>query len=290
MKRAVRGVTRKSAATEVSGVTSDQQERSKAGWPRLNSEFDSVPPQENLILKQAGMLAIVCVAMSMSSACTREDVKRGIEQVRGEIDNGSALSGEEIAAGLKEALAVGSARVSDRLAVTDTFNNDAAIRIPLPDKLRDVRDALGKVGMASRMDSLEVRLNRAAERAAPEAKTAFMNAIRQMTLRDVMDIYNGPDDAATQYFRRTMSADLAGRMRPIIQRSMNEVGAIRAYDDAMKQYKSLPFVPDISTDLTNHVVEGSLAGIFHYLAKEESAIRNDPVARTTELLRRVFGR
>ncbi|MBW3566462.1 MAG: DUF4197 domain-containing protein [Proteobacteria bacterium] len=242
------------------------------------------------MLKKAVILIAACLAAATTTGCTSDEIKRGMEQVRAELENDSALSGEEIAAGLKEALAVGSGRVSERLSVVDAFNKDPAIHIPLPEKLRDVRDALEKVGLASSMDRLEVRLNRAAERAAPEAKAAFMSAIRQMTLRDVMDIYNGPDDAATQYFQRTMSADLAGRMRPIIRNSMNEVGAIRAYDDAMKQYQSLPFVPDVSTDLTNHVVDGSLEGIFHYLAKEEAAIRNDPVARTTELLRRVFGR
>lgn len=242
------------------------------------------------MLKQTVIVTTVVATICMASACTREDVKRGIEQLRSEIDNGSAPSSEEIAAGLKEALEVGSARVSGRLALTDGFNGDAAIRIPLPDKLHDVRDALDKVGMASSMDRLEVRLNRAAERAAPEAKAVFRNAIRQMTLQDVMDIYNGPDDAATQYFRRRMSAELADRMRPIVQRSLNEVGAIRSYDEAMKRYHSLPFVPDISADLTSHVVNGALDGIFHYLAREEAAIRNDPLARTTELLRRVFGR
>lgn len=241
------------------------------------------------MFKHAVMIVVVSMAIAMTSACTREDLQRGVEQVRGELQGASSLSREEIAAGLKEALEVGSGRVSEKLSVTDAFNKDSAIRIPLPEKLRDVREALGKVGLASTMDRLEVKLNRAAERAAPEAKAAFMNAIRQMTLQDVMDIYKGPDDAATQYFRRTMSPDLANRMRPIIKKSMNEVGAVRAYDEAMKQYQALPFVPDISTDLTNHVVDGSLDGIFHYLAKEEAAIRNDPVARTTELLRRVFG-
>lgn len=242
------------------------------------------------MLKRSMVLMVFSLATVMTAGCTSAEIQRGIEQVRGELDNGAALSREDIAAGLKEALQVGSGRVSEQLAKMDAFNKDPAIHIPLPTKLRDVRNALDKVGLSSTMDNLEVRLNRAAERAAPEAKAAFMGVIRQMTLQDVMDIYNGPDDAATQYFRRTMSADLASRMRPIIQKSMNEVGAIRAYDDAMKQYRSLPFVPDISADLTDHVVAGSLDGIFHYLAKEEAAIRNDPVARTTELLRRVFGR
>ena len=245
-------------------------------------------------MKSITML-LLAVSLSMFAGCTKEDFRRGVDQVRTEIERaGGASSGEltvgEIASGLKEALRVGSANVSADLGKRDAFAKDPDIHIPLPEKLRDVQSALDRVGLGSTMESLELKLNRAAERAAPEAKEVFWNAISEMTLQDVMDIYKGPDDAATRYFQRRMSDELAARFEPIIHDAMLEVGAVRTYDEAMKKYQALPFVPDIKADLTNHVVEKCLDGIFFYLAKEEAAIRNDPVARTTELLRRVFGR
>lgn len=238
------------------------------------------------------VVAVISACVTLA-ACTKEDIRRSVEQVRSEIERsggGSELTVGEIASGLKEALRVGSAKVSTDLGKQDAYANDPDIHIPLPQKLQDVKSALGRVGLGSVMDSLELKLNRAAERAAPEAKAVFWNAISEMTLQDVMDIYDGPDDAATRYFENRMRDELVRRFEPIISDAMLEVGAIRAYDEAMKNYQALPFVPDVKTDITNHVVDESLDGLFFYLAKEEAAIRNDPVARTTELLRRIFGR
>jgi hypothetical protein len=110
-----------------------------------------------------------------------------------------------------------------------------------------------------------------------------------MTLDDVKAIYKGPEDAATRYFKRTMSPPLAKQMRPVIEESLSEVKAVQAYDDVMKQYQSLPFVPDVKADLTGFVVEKGMEGIFYYLAREEADIRKDPAKRTTDLLKRVFG-
>jgi hypothetical protein len=142
--------------------------------------------------------------------------------------------------------------------------------------------------MAGLADDLETRLNRAAETAAPEAKELFWQAIIDMTLEDVQRIYDGPDDAATEYFKSKMSRPLAERMVPIVEHSLLDVGAIRSYDQMMGQYRALPFVPDVKADLTAYVVEKAMDGIFHYVAEEEAAIRTNPAARTTDLLKRVF--
>jgi hypothetical protein len=132
-------------------------------------------------------------------------------------------------------------------------------------------------------------LNRAAEAAAPEAKELFWQAISEMTLDDVRRIYDGPDDAATRYFQDKMTPPLAKRMEPVVDRSLADVGAIQSYDNMMGQYESVPFVPDVKADLISYVVEKAMDGLFYYVAKEEAAIRNNPAARTTEILRRVFG-
>ncbi len=110
-----------------------------------------------------------------------------------------------------------------------------------------------------------------------------------MTLEDVEGIYNGPDDAATRYFQGKMTPPLVERMVPVVNESLAEVGAIRSYDEMMGQYKAVPFVPDVKADLTDYVVEQAMDGLFHYVAKEEAAIRNNPAERTTELLKHVFG-
>ena len=208
----------------------------------------------------------------------------------GTTDKAGNLTIEEIGAGLKEALNVGSQNVVKQLGTTDGFNTDSNIHIPLPASLETVKKMLDKVGMSYLFETLELKLNRAAEAAAPKAKQLFATAISQMTFQDVKEIYSGPDDAATQYFKGKMSPDLALEMKPVIEESLAEVGAVRAYDNMMKEYKSIPFVPDVKSDLTRHVIEKGMDGIFYYMAKEEAAIRQNPAKRTTELLQKVFAR
>jgi hypothetical protein len=175
------------------------------------------------------------------------------------------------------------------VSAADGYNLDPDIHIPLPGALKDVQKVLKSVGMSSLAEDLELRLNRAAEAAAPEAQELFWDAISEMSFEDVQQIYNGPDDAATRYFQEKMTPPLTERMRPVVDRSLADVGAIQSYDNMMKQYETVPFVPDAKADLSAYVVEKSMDGIFHYVAIEEAAIRNDPAARTTELLQKVFG-
>ncbi len=202
---------------------------------------------------------------------------------------GSPLTDGEIGAGLKEALKIGTERVVAQVGTLDGYYADPAIRIPLPGDLDKVHDVLTRIGLNKLTADLELKLNRAAERAAPEAKAVFWQAITEMTLQDVRTIWQGPDDAATRYFRGKMTTPLTQRFTPIVLDSMNEVGAIRSYDRMMANYKAVPFVPDVKADLTRYTVGKSLDGLFHYVGKEEAAIRHDPAKRTTQLLQRVFG-
>src|SRR5690554_2078403 len=145
--------------------------------------------------------------------------------------NEQTLSSDEVGNGLKEALRVGTETVVANLGKTDGFNLDPAIHIPLPNQLDKVSSLLGKVGMDSMLTDLEVGLNRAAETATLKAKRLFVQAISDMTLDDVMSIYKGPDDAATQYFKSRMTAPLALEMKPVVDESLAEVGAVKMYDD-----------------------------------------------------------
>ena len=212
------------------------------------------------------------------------------EMVSGDDEKQQTLNADEIGGGLKEALRVGTENVVARLGSIDGFNLDPQIHIPLPEKLGQVQKVLGKVGMDSMLVDLETRLNRAAEMATPKAKQLFIGAINEMTLDDVMAIYNGPEDSATQYFKSKMAGPLAIEMKPVIDESLADVGAANSYDAAMERYNTVPFVPKVDADLSDYVVEKGMDGIFYYLGKEEAAIRQDPAKRTTDLLKLVFGK
>ncbi|MCG8354755.1 MAG: DUF4197 domain-containing protein [Kiloniellales bacterium] len=199
------------------------------------------------------------------------------------------ISPEEIAEAIREALQLGTDRVVQRIGRIDGFYADPQIRIPLPENLRPVGDALSAMGLGAFSEDLEMRLNRAAESAAPQAQQIFAEAITQMGLEDIEGIFNGPEDAATRYFQKAMSAPLSEAMRPVIDQSLADVGALQAYDDLIGKYKTIPLVPDVKADLSAHVLMGALDGLFHYLGQEEAAIRSDSIKRTTELLQRVFG-
>jgi hypothetical protein len=199
------------------------------------------------------------------------------------------ISTEQAGSGLKEALRVGTDTVVGNLGQPGGFDLDPQIHIPLPEQLDKARKILGRLGMDSMLVDLETRLNEAAEIATPRAKQLFMDAINDMTLDDVMAIYKGPDDAATQYFRSKMSAPLALEMKPVVDNSLEDVGALQLYDGVMQQYEEVPFAPKVNLDMSDYVVEKGMDGIFYYLAKEEAAIRNNPAKRTTDLLKSVFG-
>jgi len=201
----------------------------------------------------------------------------------------SSLTDSEIGSGLKDALKVGTERVVSQLGQVDGFNTDPDVHIPLPDNFQKIRSLLATIGKAEMLDDLELKLNRAAEQATPQGKQLFWDSIKQMSIDDVQKIYNGPEDAATKYFQGKVSQPLAAAMTPIVSDSMAQVGAVQAYDAVMGQYRSIPFVPDVKADLTSYVVERGMDAIFFCLAKEEAAIRQNPLKRTTEILQKVFG-
>lgn len=202
----------------------------------------------------------------------------------------SSLATDQIVAGLKEALRVGAEKVVGQLGAADGFNADPTVHIPLPESLQSVQSTLRKFGLSALADDVELKLNRAAEEATPKAKELLWKAVNEMTLDDAKKIYDGPDDAATRYFEKVASDDLRATVGPVVDSALAEVGALTAYDSLIGQYKAIPFVPDVKSDLKSHATQLTLDGIFHYLAQEEAAIRKDPAARTTDLLKQVFGK
>ena len=242
------------------------------------------------------LLGILAVTLLFSSSAHSESWwEKGKALLTGDKDASPAeaigeLSIGDISAGLKDALKVGTGNVVGQLGAAGGFSADDAIRIALPEELQTAKKWLDKVGMADELIDLEGKMNEAAEIATPKAKALFWDSIASMSIDDARSIYNGSNDAATQYFREKMGGQLADLVRPVIGDSLNQAGAVKRFDDIMKEYQSIPFVPDVKANLTEHTVDKSLDGIFYYLAKEEAAIRANPAERTTELLKKVFSR
>ena len=245
----------------------------------------------NCLAAVAVVIATLLLLLPRPLSAQTDWLKKGQELLGTPAKGPAAATADtgQIAAGLKEALRVGSDTVVSQLGKPDGFNADPAIHIPLPKSFTTVQSTLKPLGMSYLLDDLELKLNRAAEQATPKAKALFLSAIEGMTLDDVMGIYSGPPDAATRYFQQKMSPQLSEEMKPIVDQALNEAGAVQAYDNVMGQYKTVPFVPDVKADLSGYVVEQGMNGIFHYLAQEEAAIRQNPAKRTTDLLKTVFG-
>jgi len=200
-----------------------------------------------------------------------------------------ALDSETVAAGLKEALRIGTERSTRTTSALDGFYGNALIRIALPEQYTGVAGALRKIGMGSQVNAFELSMNRAAEKASGEAVDVFWGAITKMSISDAFGILNGGSTAATDYFRRGTTAELHSRFQPIVVSKMKEVGVYRVYEDLVSSYNMLPIEKPAAVDLDDYITERTVNGIFSILEGEEQKIRQDPAARTTALLRQVFG-
>ena len=201
----------------------------------------------------------------------------------------SAPGNDQVIAGLKEALSIGTGNAVTATSKTNGYFGNQAIKILMPEKIRKVADVLGKVGYQKEVDDFVLSMNRAAEKAAPQAKAIFIDAIQQMTVDDARKILDGGDTAATEFFKAKTSGKLYEAFQPIVSSSMNEVGTTRSYKEMMGQYTALPFASAESLDLDRYVTNKSLDGLFYLVGQEEIKIRKDPAARVTDLLKTVFG-
>jgi hypothetical protein len=199
------------------------------------------------------------------------------------------LTNAEAASGLKEALVQGISKGADQASQTDGFYLNKLIRIPFPPDAQRVANTLRTIGLSGQVDRFELALNRGAEDAAKSAKPIFLSAIKSLTFSDVWNILTGEKNAATQYLQRTTSTQLSAAFKPIIQQSLSKVGATRHYTDLTTRYNQIPLVTPVQTDLNQYVADRAIGGLFTLIAQEEANIRENPVARTTELLKRVFG-
>lgn len=234
---------------------------------------------------------MLTLAVTLLAGCqNRDDLLRRVNEAAGQMAGNGQLSEKEIVAGLKEALKVGTQRSVDVLGRKDGYLGDMSVRILMPDSLRGAERTLRDLGQGKVVDKFINSMNRAAEQAAPEAVDIFVDVIKAMSLADARNILQGPDDAATRYFRQHSEARLSAKLRPVVEQATANVGVTSAYKDFMGRAGPLTaFIDKQALDLDGYVTARALDGLFLKLAAEEKLIRENPVARTTELLRKVFG-
>lgn len=205
------------------------------------------------------------------------------------LGNTSKLSDSKVASGLKEALKVGAENSVKLTGKTDGYFKNEAIKILMPNNLRPLEKGLRAIGFGPKIDSFILSMNRSAEAAAPAARKIFTDAILQMTFEDARRILSGGDTAATDYFKAKTTDHLTVAFRPFVEKTMHENGVVKQYEGLTKQYESIPFAKNESFDVNKYVVEKALDGLFFELADQERQIRKNPAARTTSLLKEVFG-
>lgn len=239
------------------------------------------------------LLAILVLLTAMNASADWKDL---LKKLGGDSESAAAatqalgLSQQEMVAGLKEALDMATEIAVTELGKEGGYLNNASAHIPIPEKLAWIEKSLRKIGQEDLADEFVVTMNRAAEEAVPVALDQFRSAIDAMTLEDAKTILDGPDDAATQYFRNQSEASLREQFLPVVEKTTASAGVTSAYKDMTKYTGKLGGLVDTeSIDVDQYVTEQALDGLFRMVAEEEARIREDPLARTTDLLKKVFG-
>lgn len=207
----------------------------------------------------------------------------------GGVTPGTTPTNSEISSGIKQALQIGLQDGVKKVSAVDGYFKNPLIKILFPPNAQKIENTLRNIGLGSLCDQVELSLNRAAEDAAKQAAPIFTNALSQMTLTDVTNILLGSDTSATNYFRRATTSQLVAKFSPVIANSLNKVDATKYWSDVTTKYNQLPLVKPINTDLTAYVTDQAINGLFVMVAQKEKEIRNQLSARTTPLLKKVFG-
>jgi hypothetical protein len=236
------------------------------------------------------MLVLLVSAGATAHAGWFDDIFKGIGIGKQE----DALDNSTIISGLKEALSIGTEKAVENVSQTDGYFANQLIKILLPKEIQKGADVLSKVGYKKQVDDFILSMNRAAEKAAPKALSFFVDAIKEMTFDDARKILKGGDTSATDFFKEKTHEKIYNEFKPVISKSMNEVGVTRSYKEMTSQYELLPFASSFlqseSLDLDHYVTTKAIDGLFSMVAQEEKKIRTDPAARVTDILKTVFGK
>jgi hypothetical protein len=229
------------------------------------------------------LLPCIIIFSIASKAQILDDAKKLLNQ------GTSGLTEKDAADGIKEALVKGTGESVKMVSKVNGYFGNPEIKIPFPQDAKDIESKLRDIGLGSKVDEVVESINRAAEDAAKDAETIFVNAVKNMTITDAINIVKGKNNAATQYLSKTTTPELKTKFTPVIKASLDKVNATHLWEDLIKQYNKIPFVAKKNPDLTAYVTGKAIDGLFIMIAKEELKIRQNPAARTTELLKKVFG-
>lgn len=233
-------------------------------------------------------IAVILILLTTSPVSAQLD--NLFKGLKGTVEQQGGLSDAKIGSGLKEALKVGTENTVNLTGKTDGYFLNQAIKILMPEKLQTLEKGLKMVGYGPQIDEFVLSMNRSAEQAAPYAKQIFWDAIGEMTFEDARKILSSNDTAATQYFKGKTTGKLTTAFQPVVEKSMNEVGVTRQYNELVGRYQTIPFVKSETFDINQYVVSKALDGLFHVLGEEERKIRTNPAARVTDLLKEVFAK
>lgn len=245
--------------------------------------------------RPALLLGMLVLSMS-ASALNLNDLKAKVDELKQSTSGSSAskpagidsFTPQQQAESLKQALTQGAESAVKDLARVDGYLGNPKVHIPMPDNLRKVDNGLRKIGMGKYADELVTSMNRAAEAAVPEAKALLIAAVKSMTVTDAKNILLGPDDAATQFFRRSTETALSGKFKPIVVNAMQKVSLAQAYDRFAGKGVKLGLVDEKDAHLEDYITRKALDGLFLMIAEQEKAIRANPMQATADLARRVF--
>ncbi|MBA4417840.1 MAG: DUF4197 domain-containing protein [Syntrophus sp. (in: bacteria)] len=235
-------------------------------------------------------------ALLFSVVCTSLGYAKGLGDllkdtgIAGQTSSKAGPDNKTTASGLKEALEIGTGNAVKSVSRTDGYFGNQLVKILLPDKIQKTADVLSKMGYQKQVDDFILSMNRAAEKAAPKAVALFVDAIKGMNFDDAQKILQGSDTAATDYFKTKTSQKLHDAFKPTVSATMNQVGVTRSYKEMMGKADGVPFISKESVDLDNYVTNKTLDGLFTMVGQEEKNIRTNPAARTTGLLKSVFGK
>lgn len=240
------------------------------------------------------LLPTLFIAVFSIVACTTQQLQQTADAAKDAMNSGTKpasnpLTNEEVINGLREALTVGTNNSSSFASKVDGFYKNPTLFIPFPPEAQKVKDWALKLGMNEQLDKFVMTLNRSAEEAAKDAAPVFVNAIKGMSIGDGFAILKGSDNAATQYLRDKTTAELRQKFTPVVQNAINKVELTKYWSPIINNYNKVPFVEKQNPDLTAYVTDRAMEGLFKLIADEELKIRKDPVARVTDILKRVFG-